>query len=81
MARAIIRYSASTGAPGNQMRRDIKTAIKNAGFSERRGTAAWEIQDVTPKAIGIALAQISHVIQQADADTLDHLWVYVDNPE
>jgi len=63
------------------MRREIKRAIKLAGFSERRGTGAWEMETATPAMIGVALASISAVIVKAAPDTLDHLWVYIDNPD
>jgi hypothetical protein len=81
VARAIIRYSASTGTAGNRMRKEVRTAIKRAGFSERRGTGAWELETKSPANLGVTLAEISAVIVKAAPDTLDHLWVYIDNPD
>lgn len=79
MARAILRYSASTGPDGNQMRDGIRDALRGARF-EKVGTACWEVRDTSLAGIGLAIEQVAKVIRGSAPDTLDHLWVYVDNP-
>ncbi len=77
MARAIIRYSASTGGPGNELRGAIREALEAAGFV-KRGTALWDISDTSTAAITKAIEQTSRAIRKSAPDTLDHLWIYVD---
>lgn len=82
MARLILRYSASTGHDGNNMRNEFRGAIYDLGQGneQRRGTGAWEVEG-DPKAIARALTSIAKTIRSAPPGTLDHVWMYVDNPE
>lgn len=77
MARAIVRYSATTGASGNDLRGAIRDALRAAGFT-KRGTALWDISDTSIVSIMKAIEQASRAIRRSSPDTLDHLWVYVD---
>jgi hypothetical protein len=77
MARAIVRYSASTGAAGNELRGAIRDALQEAGFT-KRGTALWDISDTSIAAITKAIEQASRAIRRSASETLDHLWIYVD---
>jgi len=82
MARLILRYSAGTGPNGNDMRNEFRGAINNlgGGREERRGTGAWEVEgDV--RDIAKALTSVAKTVRNAPAGTLDHLWIYIDNPD
>jgi hypothetical protein len=77
MARAIVRYSASTGQAGNELRGAIRDALRDAGFM-KRGTALWDINNTSIAAITKAVEQVSRAIRKSAPDTLDHLWIYLD---
>jgi hypothetical protein len=77
MARAIIRYSASTGGSGNELRAAIRDALQAAGFT-KRGTALWDISNTSITDVTKAIEQTSRAIHKSAPDTLDHLWIYVD---
>lgn len=78
MARAIVRYSLASTAADRRARGDVRTRLDDAGF-HKIGTASWE-------ASGIALADLASALQDVlriveGTGSLDHLWIYLDNPK
>jgi hypothetical protein len=46
MTRAIVRYSATTGGAGNELRDAIRDALEETGFV-KRGTALWDVSSAS----------------------------------
>ena len=78
MARAIVRYSATTGGAGNELREAIRNALEETGFV-KRGTALWDVSGASIADITKAIEKVSRSIRKSAPDTLDHLWIYVDS--
>lgn len=81
MARAIIGLSMNDDKGG--LRTETRNMLLKAGF-EDRGTSLWE-------ASGQSVAELLQVVERATTilrrepskpgeGTLDHLWIFVDNP-
>jgi hypothetical protein len=80
VARAIVRYSATGGNPGDNMRNHFRKSLRASGFvSTKPGTACWELNGDLG-AIANALTGIASEIGVSAAGTLDHVWIYIDNP-
>ena len=75
MARAIIRYS--FGTPDTDARKAIRDALDDADF-ERIGTGTFQGEGERRALIDA----LTEALAAADsAETLDHLWIYLDEPD
>jgi hypothetical protein len=81
MARAIIRYSFDNET-SNASGRAIGTVLQDAGFV-KQGTACWEATGAQLVLIHAALLQALDICQhpREAQGRLDHLWVYIDDPD
>ena len=78
MARAIIRYSfdRDNGTTNTQ----IRNMLEAKGF-DKIGTSSFEADNLPQPSILDALEEVVDLIRVAPGGgTLDHLWVYVDEP-
>jgi len=80
MARAIVRYSINgeqTNATGNAVRK----LLQDAGF-DRVGTASFEAFGPPQPILVAALRDALDILENPlGGGELDHLWLYVDDPE
>ncbi len=80
MARAIIRWSVN-GERSNQTGNEVVGRLQQAGF-ERVGTASYEVDGAPMRHLVAALRDALDVLERPiGGGRLDHLWVYVDNPD
>lgn len=81
MARAIIRLSMNNDKGG--LRTEARKMLRKAGF-EDRGTAVWEASDQSVDDLLQAVERATQILRREPSKpgegTLDHLWIYVDNP-
>jgi hypothetical protein len=74
MARAIVRYS--FGSEDVPVRNTVRAELESAGF-QRIGTGSFEGKGLRNDLIGA----LTRALAAADeADTLDHVWIYLDEP-
>jgi hypothetical protein len=84
VARAIIRLSMNKDKGEGALRPQVREILREAGF-ESRGTAVWEASGLPVAPLLQAVARAAEVLQREPSPlrpgTLDHLWIYVDNPD
>jgi hypothetical protein len=81
MARAIVRLSLETGtgaAPRTKGR--LNAALVRDGVFRNTGTGTWEATGDYVTLLG-ALDDLSRVLRLTDSAPIDHLWIYIDEPE
>jgi hypothetical protein len=80
MARAIVRYSIN-GESRNTTGNAARSALQEGGF-EKIGTGSFEADGITmPGAISALADLLTVLLDPPGGGTVDHLWVYVDEPE
>jgi len=84
VARAIIRLSTNDDKGEGALRPQVREMLKEAGFTSR-GTAVWEASDKPLVELLKAVEKATRILQREPSrlrpGTLDHLWVYMDNPD
>lgn len=81
MARAIIRLSIQSGDASVRTRNRVANAlIRDHGFRSV-GTGSYERAGAGTSELITALRVLLAKLSRPDAAELDHLWVYIDNPE
>jgi hypothetical protein len=84
MARAIVRLSTNNDKGQRALRSQVRDLLTDAGFKSR-GTAVWEADDKPIGELLKAVERATKILQREPSQfregTLDHLWVYVDNPD
>jgi len=80
MARAIIRFSIdgeTTNVTGNQ----IRTLLQDNGF-DKIGTASYDADGMAAVQIVAVLRELLPILEAPPGGgQLDHLWIYLDQPE
>ena len=83
MARAIVRLSTDNDKGVGALRPQVRDMLKEFGFVSR-GTAVWEASDASVADLLKAVERVTQILQREPSrmrpGTLDHLWIYVDNP-
>jgi hypothetical protein len=80
MARAIIRYSFEGGTQtAKKTRGKIREELRAAGFAHI-GTASWEKHGARGELVE-ALTTVLEAAARPEAGALDHLWLYLDDPD
>lgn len=79
MARAIVRYS--FGSDDVQIRNNVRGELEAAGF-KRIGTGSFEAPTDAAESRSALIGALIKALEHAEhAQTLDHLWVYLDEPD
>jgi hypothetical protein len=81
MARAIIRHSlnTSTGAGPRTRNRLDNALVRDRGF-RNIGTGSWEGSGSVASMLDV-LDELSRVLRKPDSAPIDHLWIYIDQPD
>jgi len=80
MARAIIRYSFD-GDEGKVIRGEIGKRLLADDRFMRHGTASWESTPDTLIKDAVNAIRWALEVVEGHADALDHLWIYIDDPQ
>jgi hypothetical protein len=86
MSRSIVRFSLNSppGEKSSKLNSEIRNRLELTGFS-RVGTGSWEANGDRQKllaSLGATLTWLSkRKTTRYDQGTLDHIWIYLDNPD
>ncbi len=79
VARAIVRFSLD-GDYGSRATNKARKVLEDAGF-DKIGTASYEVDGPSQEDIIAALDATLQILRSLPGGaTLDHLWVYLDEP-
>ncbi len=80
MARAIVRYSIN-GESSNITGNAARGALWEHGGFERSGTASFDADGPQEDLVTALRALLEVLDEMPGGGTLDHLWIYLDEPE